>query len=152
LVSVNNARIIFNDPKTPGSRAWIALSTRTVKALRRHGRRQRPQRTAGKRYHDHGLVFCRPDGQPLRPEYVLHHFRSLTADAGLPRIRVHDLRHLAATIMITSGVPLAIVSKTLRHTTPSVTVNIYGHLTHQAAQDAVDATAAALDAVELQAA
>ncbi|GAA4260414.1 hypothetical protein GCM10022255_088980 [Dactylosporangium darangshiense] len=45
--------------------------------------------------------------------------------------------------MITSGVPLAVVSKTLRHSTLSVTVNIYGHLTRQAAHDAVEATAAA---------
>ena len=72
----------------------------------------------------------------------------MTEAAGLPRIRVHDLRHLAATIMITAGVPLAMVSKTLRHSTLSTTVDIYGHLTRQAAQDAVDATAAALDNAE----
>ncbi|MFG2045625.1 tyrosine-type recombinase/integrase [Dactylosporangium sp. NPDC048998] len=82
----------------------------------------------------------------MRPEHVLHRLHALTADAGLPRIRVHDLRHLAATLVITSGVPLAVVSKTLRHSTLSVTVNIYGHLTRQAAHDAVEATAAALAA------
>ncbi|MET7395965.1 tyrosine-type recombinase/integrase [Dactylosporangium sp. NPDC005572] len=91
-------------------------------------------------------MFCRPDGRPLRPEHVLHRLHTLTADAGLPRIRVHDLRHLAATLMITAGVPLAVVSKTLRHSTLSVTVNIYGHLTRQAAHDAVEATASALAA------
>jgi hypothetical protein len=69
----------------------------------------------------------------------------------VPRIRVHDLRHLAATIMIASGVPLAMVSKTLRHSTLSTTVDIYGHLTRQAAQDAVDATAIALDNAERKA-
>ena len=79
---------------------------------------------------------------------MLHHFYDLTEAAGLPRIRVHDLRHLAATIMITAGVPLAMVSKTLRHSTLSTTVDIYGHLTRQAAQDAVDATATALDNAE----
>jgi integrase len=83
---------------------------------------------------------------------VLRHFYGLTTAAGLPRIRVHDLRHLAATVMITSGVPLASVSKTLRHITLSTTVDIYGHLTRQAARDAVDATAAALDAAESKAA
>ncbi|MFJ9843383.1 hypothetical protein ACIRYZ_23530 [Kitasatospora sp. NPDC101155] len=51
---------------------------------------------------------------------------------------MHDLRHLAATISITAGVPLTGVSKTLRHATLSITANIYGHLTTQAARDAVD--------------
>jgi integrase len=71
--------------------------------------------------------------------------RRLTAEAGLPRIRVHDLRHLAATIMLSSGVPIAMVSKTLRHKNLATTVDIYGHLTRQVAQEAVDAAAAALD-------
>ncbi|MFE9632716.1 tyrosine-type recombinase/integrase [Streptomyces sp. NPDC006463] len=53
---------------------------------------------------------------------------------------VHDLRHLAATITITAGVPLTVVSKTLRHSTLSTTANIYSHLTQQAARDAVDHT------------
>jgi site-specific recombinase XerD len=96
-------------------------------------------------------VFCRRDGQPLRPERVLRHFHDLTTAAGLPRVRVHDLRHLAATIMIAAGVPLAMVSKTLRHSTLSTTVDVYGHLTRQAAQDAVDATSTALDNAERKA-
>ncbi|MGI5192798.1 tyrosine-type recombinase/integrase [Streptomyces sp. CA-288835] len=55
----------------------------------------------------------------------------------MPRIGVHDLRHTAATIMISSRVPLAVVSKTLRHSTLSTTVNLYGHLLPHAARDAV---------------
>ncbi|MGP4012740.1 tyrosine-type recombinase/integrase [Streptomyces sp. 4N124] len=51
---------------------------------------------------------------------------------------VHDLRHLAATLTITAGVPLTLVSKTLRHSTLSTTANIYSHLTRQAAREAVD--------------
>lgn len=151
LVAVDNSRLAFNTPKTPGSHDWITLSTRAVDALRRRARRHRREAVTGAAYHDHGLVYCRPDGQPLRPERVLRHFYDLTAAAGVPRIRVHDLRHLAATIMIASGVPLAMVSKTLRHSTLSTTVDIYGHLTRQAAQDAVDATAKALDNAERRA-
>ncbi|MFJ9847547.1 tyrosine-type recombinase/integrase [Kitasatospora sp. NPDC101155] len=72
------------------------------------------------------------------PAYVLNHFHSLCREFGVPRTTVHDLRHLAATISITAGVPLTVVSKTLRHATLSTTANIYGHLTTQAARDAVD--------------
>jgi integrase len=151
LVAVDNSRLVFNPPKTPGSRDWIALSTRAVDALRRRARRHRTQALTGPAYHDKGLVFCRPDGKPLRPEHVLRHFYDLAEAAAVPRIRVHDLRHLATTIMIASGVPLAMVSKTLRHSTLSTTVDIYGHLTRQAAQNAVDATATALDKAERKA-
>ncbi|RAN98286.1 hypothetical protein GAR05_03023 [Micromonospora saelicesensis] len=98
------------------------------------------------------LVFARPDGQPLRPQYVQDHLRRLTADAGLPAIRVHDLRHIAATIMINQGVPMAVVSKTLRHRNVATTVDIYGHLTRDAAADGVSATCAALDAADARAA
>uniref|UniRef100_UPI000B0A4D4A tyrosine-type recombinase/integrase n=1 Tax=Actinoplanes rectilineatus TaxID=113571 RepID=UPI000B0A4D4A len=145
LIAVDNSRAEFSDPKTPYSRAWIALSQRSLSALRRQRARQYRQRLATRDYDDMGLVFCRPDGHPLRPQYALDHFRKLSEEAGVPRIRLHDLRHLAATIMISSGVPLGSVSKTLRHSTIATTVDIYGHLTPQVAQDAVDAAAAALD-------
>ncbi|MGH1553367.1 tyrosine-type recombinase/integrase [Streptomyces sp. L7] len=70
--------------------------------------------------------------------------RRRSEDIGLPRIGVHDLRHTAATIMISSRVPLAVVSKTLRHSTLSTTVNLYGHLLPYAARDAVTAIDKAL--------
>ncbi|WP_078987619.1 tyrosine-type recombinase/integrase [Streptomyces sp. XY332] len=85
-----------------------------------------------------GLVFCRPDGRPLRPHTVLDRLRQLSKEAGVPRVTVHDLRHLAATITITAGAPLTVVSKTLRHSTLSTTANVYSHLTQQAAREAVD--------------
>ncbi|MER6528178.1 tyrosine-type recombinase/integrase [Streptomyces sp. NPDC001508] len=82
-------------------------------------------------------MFCQPDGPPLRPQGILTELRRRSEEIGLPRIGVHDLRHTAATIMISSRVPLAVVSKTLRHSTLSTTVNLYGHLPPHAARDAV---------------
>jgi integrase len=66
----------------------------------------------------------------------------------LPRIRVHDLRHFAATTMLSSQVPLAITSKTMRHSTLSTTTEIYGHLLRHAAHQAVDAIDVALTTAE----
>lgn len=60
---------------------------------------------------------------------------------------MHDLRHIAATLMIASNVPL-VVSKTMRHSTLLVTVNIYGHLAHHTAHQAVAAMAATLKAAQ----
>ncbi|MFJ9841623.1 tyrosine-type recombinase/integrase [Kitasatospora sp. NPDC101155] len=95
------------------------------------------------------MVFTRPDGKPINPERLLHTLRRRSAEIGLPQIGLHDLRHTAATIMISSQVPLAVVSKTLRHSTLATTVNIYGHLLPQAAREAVTALADALDRADL---
>ncbi|MFG2918616.1 tyrosine-type recombinase/integrase [Kitasatospora sp. NPDC048298] len=147
LASVNNARLHLQAPKTRASRNWVSLSPRVTAALRRQTVRHRG--THPGQPHPQGLVFTRPDGKPINPERLLHALRRRSAEIGLPKIGLHDLRHTAATIMISSQVPLAIVSKTLRHSTLATTVNIYGHLLPQAAREAVTALADALDHADL---
>ncbi|MFD4660986.1 tyrosine-type recombinase/integrase [Kitasatospora sp. NPDC058444] len=92
-----------------------------------------------------GLVFAHADGSPLRPQWVLDQLRKRTAKLALPRVGLHDLRHTAASIMIAEGIPIAIVSKTLRHATLATTINLYGHLFRDSADQAVNALARALD-------
>ncbi|USX56248.1 tyrosine recombinase XerC [Lentzea sp. HUAS12] len=138
LSNINNSTPVFTAPKTKSSLAWIGLSDRVAAALKDQASRQ-PARA---------LVFTRRGGQPLRPEYVLRRFHKLTEQAGLPRIRVHDLRHFAATTMLSSQVPLAMASKTLRHSTSSTTTEIYGHLLRHVALDAVKAIETALKEAE----
>jgi integrase len=48
--------------------------------------------------------------------------------SGLPKIRFHDLRHTAASLMLNHGIPVLIVSKRLGHSKPSITIDVYGHL------------------------
>jgi integrase len=149
LSNINNTTPVFTTPKTKSSHTWIGLSSRGVRALHRQAERQRVLRLAtGPAYRDQDLVFTRRDGQPLRPEYVLRHLHQLTSEAGLPRIRVHDLRHFAATTMLSSQVPLAMASKTMRHSTLSTTTEVYGHLLRHVAQQAVDAIDTALTSAE----
>src|SRR4051812_31360635 len=105
-------QLVITTPKTRSSKNWIALSPRVAASL------QRRAATSDVRPGDpadlfSGLVFCHPDGRPLRPQWVLDRFRRLAQQAHVPRISVHDLRHLAATLTITEGVPLTVVSKTL---------------------------------------
>jgi integrase len=140
-------RLMFTAPKTKGSAAGVGLSGRVVAALKRQAARQAVERAEwADAYQDGDLVFARENGAPLRPDWVLDRFHDLTEQAGLPRVRLHDLRHLAATLMITSGVPLALVSKTLRHATSGITADLYGHLTAEAALAAADSLGAVLDA------
>ncbi|WP_240437095.1 tyrosine-type recombinase/integrase [Streptomyces sporangiiformans] len=142
LTAVNNNRLYLGHPKTRASRNWVSLSPRVATALERQATLARAGQPAGTP--PEGLVFCQPDGSPLRPQGILTELRRRGEELGLPRIGVHDLRHTAATIMISSRVPLAVVSKTLRHSTLSTTVNLYGHLLPHAARDAVTAIDEAL--------
>ncbi|MET4611051.1 integrase [Rhodococcus sp. PvR044] len=145
-VSDVGGKLVVGAPKTAGSAAGVGLSSRVVAALERQEQRQARDRAKwGAGYENADLVFCREDGAMLRPEWVLKRFRALSRGAGLPDCRLHDLRHLAATLMLTNGVPLALVSKTLRHSQVSITADLYGHLTPEAAHAAADALGAALD-------
>ena len=137
LSAIDNNRLVITPPKTRSSKNWVAISPRVAAALRRRAR-STPRAHSDPHAPFTGLVFCRPDGRPLRPRAVLDRLRQLSDEAGVPRVTVHDLRHLAATLTITAGVPLTVVSKTLRHSTLSTTANIYSHLTQQAAREAVD--------------
>jgi hypothetical protein len=140
LSNVNNTTPVFTSPKTRSSHAWIGLSDRVIRALRRQAERQRLRRlAAGTAWNNQDLVFTRATGQPLRPEYVLNHLHQLSEDADLPRIRVHDLRHFAATTTLSSQIPVAMASKTLRHSTLNTTTEIYGHLPRHVAHQAVEA-------------
>ena len=82
----------------------------------------------GTDYVDHGLVFAREDGNPLPLDHVTKRFRELCEAAGLRPIRLHDLRHGAASLMLAAGVDLALVSKRLGHSSVSITSDIYSHL------------------------
>lgn len=78
--------------------------------------------------------------------------RRRSTEAGLPRIGLHDLRHGAASIMIAEDIPVAAVSKTMRHSTLAITVNLYGHLLKDSVDEAVKALSSALDHADAQAA
>ncbi|MDH6580411.1 site-specific integrase [Kitasatospora sp. MAP5-34] len=143
LSAVDNNQLQLTTPKTKGSRAWVALSDRVATAIDdRAGTRVFGQiNPAG------GYVFHRHD-RPLHPKYALEHFHLLCKRAGVPRIALHDLRHLSAGFAMDAGVPLPAVSKTLRHRTLSTTANIYSELSPAAVRAAVDAIAWILNTAE----
>jgi integrase len=89
-----------------------------------------------------GLAFTREDGSPLHPEFVTRHFQMLAARAGLRRIRLHDLRHGAASLRLAAGVPIEIVSKILGHSSIALTADTYSHLLKGVARQAAEAASA----------
>ncbi len=105
--------------------------------------RQRAERLAyAGDYRETGLVFTRSDGTGRHPSVVAHRFRTLIAEVGLPRCGFHDLRHLAASLLIAAGVDIAIVSKRLGHSTYTITADTYCHLIGGIGRQAAEAAAA----------
>jgi len=133
----------FAPPKTEKSLRRVPLNQTAARALREHRTRQLQQRlAAGTIWREQDLVFCTVLGGPLRGNHILQrHFEPLCKRLGLPRIRLHDLRHTAATLWLAQRIPTEVVSAMLGHSSPSITSDIYMHVTSDMQKEA----AASLD-------
>jgi integrase len=129
-------------PKTDESTATVALDADTVMVLRAHRARQDTERTeAGSAWRETGLLFTEIDGSRLHPADVTDHFRHLTRQAGLPPIRLHDLRHGTATTALAAGVDMKVVQHMLRHASITTTSDLYTNVLPELARTAAEATA-----------
>jgi integrase len=87
-------------------------------------------------------VFTRPDGSPWRPEVISDRWRGQWPGLELPFIRLHDLRHTHATLLLQAGVPIKVVSERLGHSRVGMTLDVYAHVLpamDRAAADAIGA-------------
>lgn len=137
---------VFADPKTEHSRRRVTLPAMAVEALRHHRVRQLAERLQlGDAWTDLDLVFPNAVGKPIDGINLLKYwFFPLLKKAGLPRIRFHDLRHTAATLLMARGINPKIVSEMLGHSHVSITLGLYGHVTPTMQQQAADAMDAVL--------
>jgi integrase len=127
LVSVNY-EIKDSTPKTHQART-IDLDAGTVDLLRSHRERQQTELSAwGRGYLDSDLVFRRENGSPIHPDEFSQAFENAVRASGLPRIRLHDLRHTHATIALRAGVPVKVISERLGHEDPAFTMKQYAHV------------------------
>jgi integrase len=133
-----HAGVVFTTPKSASSEGRIVdLDDVTLGSLLEWRLRQDAERSAwADAYADHGLIFCREDGNPLDPKMVTAYFGQLCDDAGIRRVRVHDLRHGAASLRLAAGVDIAIVSKVLGHSQISLTADTYSQLLEGVGKDA----------------
>ncbi|HSH62221.1 MAG TPA: site-specific integrase [Acidimicrobiales bacterium] len=116
----------IDDVKTSNGRRTIDIDGDVVLALQAWRRKHAEERhLLGGAYDDYDLVFARPDGTPTHPELLSRTFERLVARSGLPTIRLHDLRHTHASLLLKAGVPIKVVSERLGHATPSFTLDVY---------------------------
>jgi integrase len=138
---------VWSDPKTLAGRRVIALDSGTVAALRTHRAQQLTDRLAvGAGWSacakgDGGLVFTMPDGGPLHPERLSRRFQAGTRRAGLPMIRLHDLRHTHATLALEAGVNAKVMQERLGHADVSITLRVYSHVSQTLASDVAEQVA-----------
>jgi integrase len=135
-------QVLLTPPKTDAGVRELVLDEATVEELRRHRRRQEAERRAmGLAWDDAGPVFTTLDGALLHPAAVTTRFQELASAAELPPIRFHDLRHVAATLMLGAKADIKVVQETLGHSSYEVTANAYTSVLDELARAAAEGAA-----------
>jgi integrase len=119
-------------PKTKHGRRTISLPAHLVTELRTHWREQQERRLGmglGKAPKT-GPIFATADGKHLSPNAITKAWPVATAAIGMPAMTLHSLRHTHASILIASGVDILTISRRLGHSSPTITLSVYGHLIH----------------------
>ncbi len=121
----------FAETKRSRSRRTVKLQTHVLQALEKHKAAQDLTRTeANERWTDNGLMFTTRTGGPLDERNVAQQdFRRVLSAARLPiDFRLYDLRHTAATLALSAGVPPKVVSEMLGHASAAFTLDVYSHV------------------------
>ena len=119
----------IKEPKTPHSRREVSLPPSLALLLRQYREDQgKLAETLGKPFTEDDFVFCHPDGRPLNPNHITRTFAKTLKKAGIPHVRLHDLRHTHATLMLKAGIHPKIVSERLGHASISITLDTYSHV------------------------
>jgi integrase len=141
-------KLVLMEPKTPRSRRVIDVEPRVSAMLRRHRARQEMERRVAGEGWDASiadLVFTTSTGAPIDGRKLIRSwFRPLLAKAGLPPIRIHDLRHSYASIALALGVHPKVVQEALGHSTIAVTLDLYSHVVPSLQWEAAKEMGAAL--------
>ena len=134
ILTLEDTRVVVDgkaedsDGKTDSSSRTVSLDAITVAYLRRHLKMLDDERKEfDSAYQDHGKLFCHPDGKLIHPDTITRRFNRLVDQAGVPRIRLHDVRHTYATVALDHGEDLKVVSDRLGHANMNVTAQIYTH-------------------------
>jgi integrase len=130
----------FGSLKTPKARRSVSVPSSLLIRLKAHRIKQAKQKlSAGADYQDHGLIFATPEGQPLDLANIRQrHFKPILQKAGLPDIRMYDLRHTCATLLLAAGENVKVVSERLSHASVAMTLDNYAHVLPDMQQQATD--------------
>ena len=130
LLALKDGPTLEETTKSKNGKRSVTLTDDAVKELKAYRRQQaQEKRRIGPAYRDNGLGFCKEDGTPLRPEEFTKRFQRHLEKAGLPKVRLHDLRHTHASLLLARGVHPKVVQERLGHSSITMTLDLYSHLT-----------------------
>ena len=130
IVFVPKKGYLVTSLKSAKGRRAIDITPNVVIELQRHRATQAEQRlSVGSAWKNEGWVFAKDDGSHLIPTTVSRAFTALRKELGLPPVRLHDLRHTHATLLLQGGVHLKVVQERLGHSTIAITADTYSHVT-----------------------
>jgi integrase len=120
----------FNEPKTAKSRRLVVLSASIMPKLKKHRLEQLERKLRFRDiWEDHDLLFCTENGTPYSiPNLTYRYYRPLLKKAGLPQIRLYDLRHTNATLLLGANENPKVVAERLGHSTVVLTLDTYSHV------------------------
>jgi integrase len=133
-----NSKYVLQPPKTKNGRRLVNLPPSLALVLRDYRNQMEAQRLLlSKPLTGSDLVFAHIDGTPLDPPTVTHQFLKVARRADL-KVRLHDLRHTYASIMLAAGVNIKAISQALGHANVSITLSVYSHLLPGAGKTAAE--------------
>ncbi len=133
-------------PKTKRSTRTLVMPTMIVDRLREHEKRQVSEKLwAGSKWQESGLVFANRFGGPTQARRVIEQFHQALAEAGIRRVRFHDLRHSCATLLLVQGVSPRVVMDVLGHSEIALTMNVYSHVVPELQREAAQRMQAILE-------
>ncbi len=149
-VRIKGKGLMMLPPKTERSKRVIAIDTDTIAVLRAHKGAQlvRQVEIGADLYGNQGFVFSDVLGQPFDPSIITDAWRRLVAKAGVGRIRLHDLRHFHASMLLRANIHPKIVQERLGRSTVSITLDTYSHSVPSLQQQAAESFAEVMRNIE----
>lgn len=141
-----DGKLTLVPPKTKRSRRTLVMPTMIVDRLREHEKRQVAEKLwAGSKWQESGFVFANRFGGPTQARRVIEQFHGALAEAGIRRVRFHDLRHSCATLLLVQGVSPRVVMDVLGHSEIALTMNTYSHVVPELQREAAQRMQAILE-------
>ncbi len=130
---------LFTEPKSSSGKRSVVIGEKALAVLKTQCENVKVLRAqANGNWTDLDLVFPSNAGTPLTPSNIRRGFRKVLKVSNVPKIRFHDLRHTAASLMLNHGVPVLIASRRLGHSKASITMDVYGHLMPNKQEEAAE--------------
>ena len=134
----HNGKVILKDPKTESSIRTITAPLELMTKLKNLKKNQIELKLQGKIRNENNLLFYDKNEQPIAQDTLSKSFNRFLIKNNLEHIRFHDLRHSHVTLLISSNVPIRVISQRVGHSNINTTLNIYSHVLKEMDKEASD--------------